>query len=378
MRIHSINLHTVTLPLVTSFAASFGTQTERTALLVELHGDVDGQAVTGWGECVAFSEPVYSSEYVEGASNILTRHLLPLLFRAQEHEPAYILPDSVERIFRPVVGHPMAKAAVEMALLDATLRARKVSLAQFLGGVSQFIPAGVSIGLQPSVRELLDAVSRYREKGYTRIKLKIMPGWDVEPVRAVRECFGDDLLLQVDANAAYALSDTAHLRELDNFGLLLIEQPLGERDMRQHAELAQRLRTPICLDESVTSAQAAADAIMLGAASIINIKAGRVGGYLEARKIHDLAQAHGVAVWCGGMLETGLGRAANAALASLPGFTLPGDVSASSRFYKTDITAPIVLEDGQVRVPTGPGLGVQPVPELLARFSVRTVECRPE
>ena len=220
--------------------------------------------------------------------------------------------------------------------------------------------------------QLLDVVGGYLDEGYVRIKLKIKPGWDVEPVRAVRERFGD-IPLQVDANTAYRLVDAPLLRRLDPFDLLLIEQPLAEDDLRQHALLARQLATPMCLDESIVSAEAAADAIALGAADIINIKPGRVGGYLEARRIHDLAVANGVAVWCGGMLETGIGRAANAALAGMPGFTLPGDISASDRFYRRDITEPIVLQDGAVEIPRGPGFGVAPIPEILAEVTEHSV-----
>ncbi|MEV8636377.1 o-succinylbenzoate synthase, partial [Streptosporangium sp. NPDC051023] len=205
-----------------------------------------------------------------------------------------------------------------------------------------------------------------------RIKLKIEPGWDLAPVQAVRERFGPDLLLQVDANAAYTLADAPHLAKLDTHDLLLIEQPLADDDLVQHAQLARQLRTPVCLDESIHSADHAAAAITLGSCSIINIKPGRVGGYLEARRIHDLARAHGIAVWCGGMLETGLGRAANVALAALPGFTLPGDTSGSNRYYATDITEPFVLQDGHLPVPTGPGIGVDPIPDLLREVTVST------
>ena len=205
------------------------------------------------------------------------------------------------------------------------------------------VPCGVSVGIMNSIGELLDAVAGYLDTGYVRIKLKIEPGWDLEPVAAVRERFGDDILLQVDANAAYTVGDARHLAGLDPFGLLLIEQPLDEEDILGHVELAKVMRTPVCLDESITSARAAADAIRLGACSIINVKPGRVGGYLEARRIHDVCVANGVPVWCGGMLETGLGRAANLALAALPGFTLPGDTSGSDRYYRTDITVPFVI-----------------------------------
>jgi O-succinylbenzoate synthase len=221
------------------------------------------------------------------------------------------------------------------------------------------------------VPQLLDAVGGYLDQGYVRIKLKIEPGWDVEPVRAVRERFGD-IGLQVDANTAYTLGDARHLARLDPFDLLLIEQPLPEDDVRGHAELARQIRTPVCLDESITSARSAADAIALGACSIINIKAGRVGGYLEARRLHDACRELGVPLWCGGMLETGIGRAANVALAALPGFTLPGDTSASDRYYRQDLTAPFVLTDGHLEVPTGPGIGVEPLPEVLEELTTST------
>jgi O-succinylbenzoate synthase len=223
-----------------------------------------------------------------------------------------------------------------------------------------------------SIPALLDAVGGYLDEGYVRIKLKIEPGWDVEPVRAVRERYGDEMLLQVDANAAYTPADARQLARLDSFDLLLIEQPLDEEDVLGHADLARLLRTPVCLDESIVSARAAAAAIRLGACSIVNIKPGRVGGYLEARRIHDVCAAHGVAVWCGGMLETGLGRAANVALAALPGFTLPGDTSGSARYYRTDITEPFVLDDGHLDVPAGPGLGVEPLPDVLGAVTTST------
>jgi O-succinylbenzoate synthase len=223
----------------------------------------------------------------------------------------------------------------------------------------------VSVGIMDSVPQLLDAVAGYLDDGYVRIKLKIEPGWDVAPVRAVRERFGDDMLLQVDANAAYTLTDAPHLARLDEFGLLLIEQPLPEDQILAHARLAEHLRTPICLDESIVSAQAAADAIALRACGIVNIKPGRVGGYLEARRVHDVCRAHGVPVWCGGMLESGIGRAANVALAALPNFTLPGDTSASERYFARDLTEPFVLRDGRLEVPAGPGLGVEVDEEYL-------------
>jgi O-succinylbenzoate synthase len=265
----------------------------------------------------------------------------------------------------------MAKAAVETAVLDAELRTAGVRLADHLGAVRDAVDAGVSVGIMDSIPALLDAVEGYLAEGYRRIKLKIEPGWDVEPVRAVRERFGD-VLLQTDANTAYTLSDAPQLAKLDPFDLLLIEQPLDEDDILGHAKLAKLIRTPVCLDESITSARIAAAAIELEACAIVNIKPGRVGGYLEARRIHDVCAAHGIPVWCGGMLETGIGRAANVALAALPNFTLPGDTSASGRYFATDVTAPFVLEDGRLRVPTAPGIGVDPIPDVLESLTIAT------
>ena len=307
----------------------------------------------------------YSYEYVETAAHVLRTHLVPRLLTLGDA----ITAAKVAHVLEPVKGHPMAKAALELAVLDAELRAAGRPLGDDLGAVRDRVPAGVSVGIMDSIPELLDAVGGYLDQGYLRIKLKIEPGWDTEPVRAVRERFGD-IGLQVDANTAYTLGDARHLAKLDPFELLLIEQPLPEDDIRGHAELAKQITTPVCLDESITSARSAADAIAIGACSVINIKAGRVGGYLEAVRVHDVALANGIPVWCGGMLETGLGRAANIALAALPGFVLPGDTSASDRYYSQDITTqPFVLEDGYVRVPTGPGLGVDPDLAVLAELT---------
>jgi O-succinylbenzoate synthase len=223
-----------------------------------------------------------------------------------------------------------------------------------------------------SVEELLDSVSEYLDAGYRRVKLKIQPGWDLVPVEAVRDHFGDDLMLQVDANSAYGRADVVHLAQLDQFSLLLIEQPLDEEDLLGHAQLARSIATPVCLDESIVSAQSAATAISLGACSVVNIKAGRVGGYLEAREVHDVCASRNVPVWCGGMLETGLGRAANLALASLPGFTLPGDVSATARYFREDITPPFLLRNGTIAVPTGPGLGVEVLRPVLDALTAQS------
>lgn len=349
-KLEGVELRRIALPLVTPFRTSFGTQTSRDVLLVRAITS-DGE---GWGECVAMDDPLYSSEYVAGAEHVVVHHLVPRL--------AGLPVDAgrVGELLAPVRGHPMAKAALELAILDAELRAAGVSLARHLGAVRDRVPSGVSVGIHSTIDELIAAVAGYLEDGYVRIKLKIEPGSDLEPVRAVRDAFGGGVPLQVDANAAYTRADIRHLAKLDEFELLLIEQPLPEDDLVGHAQLAERIETPVCLDESIISARGAADAIALGATSVVNIKAGRVGGYLEARRVHDVCRAHGVPVWCGGMLETGIGRAANAALAALPGFTLTGDISASARFWTRDIvTEPIVVEDGHVAVPAGPGIGVE-------------------
>jgi o-succinylbenzoate synthase len=363
MKLQGIELRRISMPLVTPFRTSFGTETTRDVLLVRV---VTGEA-EGWGECVAMADPRYSSEYTEAAADVLRRHLVPQLARVPRLD-AYAVGPALDAF----KGHRMAKAALETAVLDAELRARDRPLARELGAVRERVPCGVSVGIMSSIDELLDAVAGYREAGYLRIKLKIEPGWDVEPVRAVRERFGDEVLLQVDANTAYTVADARHLARLDPFRLLLIEQPLDEEDILGHAQLARLITTPVCLDESITSARTAAAAITLGAAAVVNVKPGRVGGYLEARRIHDVCAAHGIPVWCGGMLETGLGRAANVALAALPGFTLPGDTSASDRYFRTDLTEPFVLEDGHLPVPTGPGLGVEPVPEVLRAVTTAT------
>lgn len=367
MRLTGVELRRIQMPLVGPFRTSFGVETTRDVLLLRVAARGPEGDTEGWGECVAMSEPLYSPEYVEAVADVLRRFMIPRLAKVANLDGG-----AVARALAPFKGHQMAKAALEMAVLDAELRLAGRSFARELGAVRDRVPCGVSVGIMNSVGELLDAVAGYLEAGYQRIKLKIEPGWDVEPVRAVRERFGDDLLLQVDANTAYTLADARHLARLDPFGLLLIEQPLDEEDVLGHAELATVISTPICLDESITSARTAAAAITLGAAAIINIKPGRVGGYLEARKIHDVCAAHGVAVWCGGMLETGIGRAANVALAALPGFTLPGDTSASDRYYAADITAPFVLDAGHLAVPAGPGLGVTPVPEQLKAVTTAT------
>ena len=364
MKLEGVELRRVVMPLVAPFRTSFGTQTARDILLVRVRTD----GAEGWGECAALGNPLYSAEYVDGAADVLRRFLIPAVAAVPD-----LTAQAVGRVLAPVKGHWMAKAALETAVLDAELRGLGQSFGSFLGAVTDRVPCGVSVGIMDSIPELLDTVGGYLDAGYLRIKLKIERGWDIEPVRAVRERFGDTAL-QVDANCAYSVSDARHLARLDPFDLLLIEQPLDEDDVLGHAELARTVRTPICLDESITSARTAAAAIRLGACSVVNVKPARVGGYLEARRVHDVCAANGVPVWCGGMLETGIGRAANVALAALPNFTLPGDTSASDRYYATDLTPPFRLEDGHLAVPTGPGLGVLPDPGVLAEVTTAVAE----
>ena len=369
VRLDAIELRVLHLPLVSPFTTSFGTETVREVIVVRVR-TADGD---GWGEIVTQQSPLYSSEYTQGAWDVAQRFLAPALLDAAVHALA---PEEVAGVREPFVGHRMGKAGRELAVLDAALRAESRALGEYLGAVVDRIPSGVSVGIQRDPSALVDAVGGYLDEGYVRIKIKIKPGRDIADTAAVRDAFGA-IALQVDANSSYTLADADTLAELDRFDLLLIEQPLQEDDIVDHAHLAARLRTPICLDESIVSAKAARDALALRAAAIINIKAGRVGGYLEAVRIHDLCREAGIPVWCGGMLETGSGRAANAALAALPGFTLTGDVSASDRFYSRDIVRdPIVLDGGHVRVPTGPGIGVEIDPVALEDATVARVELR--
>ena len=369
MKLERLELRRIALDLVTPFRTSFGVETQRDILLLRVTTDTGD----GWGECVASQEPAYSSEFVEGSALVIREHLWPAMVTAGIGSASDVAPALAR--FK---GHQMAKAALEMAVLDADLRATGTSWKHELGSTRDRIPSGVSVGIFDTLDELSRQVAGYIDDGYVRIKLKIEPGWDVEPVRMIRDQIGPDVPLQVDANTAYTRDDIAHLCKLDEFDLLLIEQPLPEEDILGHAELAKASATPVCLDESVVSMQTAVDAIELGAAEIVNIKPGRVGGYLTAVRIHDLCVARGIPVWCGGMVETGIGRAANAGLASLPGFTLPGDISASTRFYARDIVVdPITVEDGHVTVPTIPGLGFDLDHDFLDSITTSRVELNP-
>jgi len=355
-RVREIELRLVGLPLVRPFRTSFGEETEKACILVR----VETEEAWGWGECVTGADPGFSEEFNEGAWLVLRDFLAPAIFGAGD-----VSSDNVEEMLGGVRGNPMAKAALVNAVLDAELRARGMSLAAYLGADRDRVACGVSVGIAPSAERLLEEVEGYLSEGYRRIKLKIEPGTDVERVSAVRAAH-PQILLSVDANAAYGLEDVGVFRALDAFDLLMVEQPLHHEDLIEHARLQRAIRTDLCLDESVRSAADARAALELGACRIVNIKQGRVGGVLEAKRVHDVCLEREAPVWCGGMLETGVGRATNLALAALPGFTLPGDTSASRRYFAEDLTEPHELApDGTMAVPSGPGIGVEPDPERL-------------
>ncbi|MEX1045856.1 MAG: o-succinylbenzoate synthase [Actinomycetota bacterium] len=364
MRVEEIELRLVRMPLVSPFATSFGEEREKEAILVSVQS---GDA-TGWGECVAGNEPGFSEEFNDGVWLALREFLAPTILGAGEIDPA-----EMPSLFARVRGNRMAKAALEMAALDADLRQRGETLAAYLGGKRDRVKVGVSVGIQDSVERLVSTVGDHVKAGYRRIKLKIRPGYDLDPVSSVRAAF-PDIPVSVDANGGYRFPldvDTFHA--LDELDLLMIEQPFHQEDLQDHASLQDQIKTPIALDESIRSAADARLALDLGACKIINIKPGRVGGLLEAAKIHDLAQDRRIHVWCGGMLETGLGRAANLALASLPRFTIPGDISASARYFEEDLTEPFTLSaDGTIELPKGMGIGVEPLPQRLEEVTVRS------
>ncbi len=366
--IRAIELREVSLPLVRPFRTSFGEETVKGAILVRVESD----AAEGWGECVASPLPRYSSEWIDGAWRMLENVMAPALAGATIGRPE----DVGERLGW-IRGHRMAKAALEAAVTDAWLRSRGLCLRDFVGGVRDRVPCGVSVGIASSPQAMLEEITGYVDRGYRRVKLKIEPGRDVEVVRTIRRSL-PTFPLSVDANAAYSLADASIFEALDELGLVMIEQPLHHEDLMEHAKLAERLQTPICLDESIRSASDAAAAIDLGACTVINIKSGRVGGLVESVRVHDAARERGVPVWIGGMLETGVGRAVNVALASMPGVTLPGDTSGSDRYFSEDLTAPFVVEpDGTMAVPSAPGIGVEIEPERLAARTVRQVRVPP-
>ena len=349
MKIERVQIREIQLPLVHFFETSFGRTTERRILLAEVTAD----GVHGWGECTAGEAPFYSHESTDTARHILRDFLIPRVLGKTLQRAA-----DAAALFKRIRGHNMAKAALETALWDIEAQQAGVPLAKLIGGELTEVPCGVSIGIDDSVEQLLEKVERELAAGYQRIKVKIKPGWDIEVLGAIRNRF-PRIRLMADANAAYSLSDLPRIKMLDHFYLMMIEQPLAWDDLLDHARLQREIATPICLDEPVTSVEKARKALEAGSCKIINIKLGRVGGYAEALRIHDLCRERGVPVWCGGMLESGVGRVHNIALSSLPNFVLPGDVSASRRYWKQDIIDPEVRvsTEGTIRVPTGAGLG---------------------
>ncbi len=363
MRVREITLRVLRMPLVEPFEPSMERTTERLILLVE--ADVDG--VIGWGECVAGERPSYSPETTETAWHILRDFLWPLI-RGREFASA----GEVWELFGKVRGHLMAKGALEAAVWDAEAKLKGIPLWKLLGGTREEISSGVSIGIKDSLDELVATVRKELAAGYQRIKIKIKPGKDFEPVRRLRQDF-PRIRLMVDANSAYRPEDWPLLKQLEGFYLMMIEQPLGWDDLYSHVQLQKKLETPICLDECIHTEEHARAAIELGACKIINIKLGRVGGYTPARRIHDLCQANAIPVWCGGMLESGIGRSHNIALSSLPNFSLPGDVAASRRYWHEDIIDPevTVSPQGSIRIPTGAGIGFEPRRDRIDSLTVR-------
>jgi O-succinylbenzoate synthase len=366
MKIDRVTLTHLNMPLVSPFETSFGRSTHRECILLEVYAD----GLVGYGECVADRDPGYSYETCGTSWHILKDFILPMLLGQ-----AFSAPDDFWLRLEQVRGHYMAKAGVEMALWDVLGKAQGKSLREMLGGERTRVEVGVSVGIQASPEAMVKTVEGYLAQGYRRIKMKIKPGKDVAETRAVRQAF-PKIRLQVDANSAYTLESAQGLTPLDDLDLLLIEQPLYEDDLWDHSRLQSDFRTPICLDESIISPRHARQALEMKACRIINIKAGRVGGLSQAVAIHELCQQAGIPVWCGGMLETGVGRASNLALASLPNFRLPGDISASERYYQEDITFErfSLNADSTIDVPTGAGLGVKINPEAVRRYSLARLE----
>jgi o-succinylbenzoate synthase len=363
MRIDAIILRELHLPLVRPFETSFGVTRDRRILLAEIRSE----GLTGWGECTAGERPFFSAESTDTAWQVITKELGPML-AAESPQHGGDCP----RIFRQVRGNRMAKAALENAIWDLEAQREGISLSQLLGGVQEKIPCGVSLGIQSSIPELLSIIERELAAGYQRIKLKCKPGWDIEVFDRVRNRW-PEIMLSCDANSAYRLGDIEHLVGFEVFDLLMIEQPLWHDDFYYHSMLQKQMQTAICLDESIRNRRDALAAIEMESCRIINIKLGRVGGFSEAIHVHNAAQERGIPVWCGGMLESGVGRAHNIALASLENFSLPGDVSASARYWREDIIEPevTVSPEGEIAIPDGPGRGYEVKTELVERLTVR-------
>lgn len=363
MKIDRIEIREIRLPLVHFFETSFGRTTTRRIVLVRVEAD----GLTGWGEVTCGEDPFYSHETPETAWHILRSYLVPWTIHQEFASASEVAPR-----FARIRGHNMAKAGLENALWDIQAQREGVSLSRFVGGTLEEIPCGVSIGIQDSVDALLDKIERELAAGYQRIKVKVKPGWDLEVLERIRAEF-PRIALMADANSAYRLEDRLHLKEFDRFFLMMVEQPLGWDDLLDHARLQREISTPICLDESIRGPDDARKAIEIGACKIINVKLGRVSGFTAARALHEVCRGRNVPVWCGGMLESGIGRAHNIALSSLPGFTLPGDVSASRRYWTEDIIDPEVevTPRGTIRIPTAPGLGFAPNLDRIERATAR-------
>ncbi|WP_134703386.1 o-succinylbenzoate synthase [Ammoniphilus sp. YIM 78166] len=369
MNIEKFVFRKMKLQLKAPFQTSFGTQTDREFILVEAHSG--GQI--GYGECVAMTEPIYNEETVKTCWHVMEDFLIPMLYRQETLEH----PDQVSEVFAPIRRNNMAKAAIEGAVWDLYAKQQNQPLAKALGGTKSEIGVGVSIGIQESPEDLLKVVEGFIAEGYQRMKIKIKPGKDVEMIRAVRERF-PDVPMMADANSAYTLNDVAVFKELDQFNLMMIEQPLAHDDIIDHAKLQAQIQTPICLDESIHSLEDARKAVELGSCKIINIKVGRVGGLTESNKIHDYCLSQNIPLWCGGMLESGVGRAHNIAITSLANFVMPGDTSGSSRYWHEDIIEPevVVSAKGTIEIPATSGIGYQPVPSLLEKYTLEKKEIR--
>ena len=365
MMIKKINMRHMKMTMKHPFVTNFGSVQEKEFFLLEVF-DEDGN--TGWGESAAFQAPWYTEETVQTTLHMMKDFLMPLVLNKEISHP-----NEISKIFAPIRRNNMAKAAIEGAIWDLYAKRTNQSLSQALGGVAEKIEVGISIGIQTTTEKLLEVVSHYIDEGYKRIKVKIKPGYDIEVIRILREVF-PHIPLMADANSAYTLEDIELLKQLDNHQLMMIEQPLASDDIVDHAKLQIQLNTPICLDESILSVEDARKAIELGSAKVINIKIARVGGLTEAKKIHDLCMQKGVAVWCGGMLEAGIGRAHNIALTSLPNFILPGDTAGSSHYWEKDIISPeIVVVNGYIEVPKGNGIGYEPNMEVIKRYLLDTI-----
>jgi o-succinylbenzoate synthase len=353
MKLHSITLRALRMPLKAPFTTSLGTEWDKEFILVEVKNQ---EGVSGWGEAVAMKAPLYNEETVATVWLMLKEFLIPLIWQGMD---SIRHPREVAGLFRHIRRNYMAKAALDGALWDLYAKEENLPLFQILGGERAAINVGISLGIEDTVETLLEQIGYYVAEGYKRVKIKIKPDWDINVVAAVRARF-PNLKLMVDANSAYTLADADRLAVLDDYNLMMIEQPLAHDDIIDHATLQKRLQTPICLDESIHSVEDARKAIELGSCQIINIKVGRVGGLTESLLIHDICRRHGVPVWCGGMLESGIGRAHNVAITTLPGFSLPGDTAGSSRYWKADLIEPeVTVQDGTISLTDRPGIGYE-------------------